>query len=291
MFHKTRLHGSVRIPEETLSAAVSKVRNLVDKLHPLPADVTEHDSNSVANRYLINAIISFLRDELAIPLLNKVQQDNASSRLLYYTEYLNMAMSAELRGQLFPTSSLKYGRKLRYGVNPIMMLNNTEIPNIYHCRNVPTKENYLPNDLPNYFWPFRNQTEEDTAEESAESATDQAIVEEIEKRKDENIQRDKSSFSSNSENVYEQLKFMSIALQKALNLSTNKDERGRSEYRNYPCQNRSDNRPNSQTNRATHGSSDYQTNPNYVRNNFGNRQNYSQKNDFQYRDRSPSPYS
>jgi molybdopterin converting factor small subunit len=282
MFHKTRLHGSVRIPEETLSAAISKVRNIVDKLHPLPADVTEHDSNSVANRYLINAIISFLRDELAIPLLNKVQQDNASSRLLYYTEYLNMAMSAELRGQLFPTSPLKYGRKLRYGVNPIMMLNNTEIPNIYHCMNIPTKENYLPNDLSNYFGPFRNQTEEDTAEKSAESATDQAIVEEIEKRKDENIQRDKFSFSSNSENVYEQLKFMSIALQKALNLSTNKDERGRSEYRNYPSQNRSDNRPNSQTNRATYGSSDYQTNPNYVRNNSGNRQNYSYKNDFQY---------
>jgi hypothetical protein len=162
MFHKQRLHSSIRLPEETLSAAISKVRNIVDKLHPLPTSILEHVSNSVANRYLINAIISFLRDELAIPLLTRIQQDNASSRLLYYTEYLNMAMDAEVRGQIFPTSPLKYGRKLNFGVNPVMMLNNIEIPNIHPCMNVPIRKNYLPNDLTNYFGRLGNQTEEYT---------------------------------------------------------------------------------------------------------------------------------
>jgi hypothetical protein len=108
---------------------------------------------------LIIANISFLRDELAIPLLTRIQQDNASSRLLYYTEYLNMAMNAEVRGQIFPTSPLKYGRKLNFGVNPVMMLNNIEI---HPCMNVPIRKNYLPNDLTNYFGRFGNQTDEYT---------------------------------------------------------------------------------------------------------------------------------
>ena len=153
-FHKTRLHNSVRLPEETLSAAVNKVRNIVDKLYPLPTGATEHDSNSIANRYLINAIISFLRDDLAVPLLKRVQQDSAISRLLYYTEYLNMAMNAEVRGQIFPAGPLKYGRKLNFGANPIMMLNNIEVPNIHPCMNIPPKKNFLPNDLSNYFGHF-----------------------------------------------------------------------------------------------------------------------------------------
>jgi hypothetical protein len=162
MFHKQRLHSSIRLPEETLSAAVCKVSNIVDKLHPLPTGTLEHDSNSVANRNLVNAIISFLREELAIPLLTRIQQDNASSRLLYYTEYLNMAMNAEVRGQIFPTSPFKYGRKLNFGVNPVMMLNNIEIPNIHPCMSVPIRKNYLPNDLTNYFGRFGNQTDEYT---------------------------------------------------------------------------------------------------------------------------------
>ena len=261
MFHKSRLHSSVRLPEETLSSAVIKVRNIVDRLHPLPAGSSEHDSNSIANRYLINAIISFLRDDLAVPLLNRVQQDSASSRLLYYTEYLNMAMNAEARGQIFPVGPLKYGRKLNYGINPIMMLNNIEISKekIYVEEKIPSAGNDIPSPL-----------------------------KEDESKRKETCDQEQKSFSSSdtTENIYEQLNLMSIALQKVLNLnkdqmsnshdSTKKFERGRTEYR-------------------SNGSQSQNSDSDYVRDYSGNRQNNNsgnyQRNDYQNRGRSSSPYS
>ena len=40
----------------------------------------DHDANSIANRLLISAIISFLDDRFAAPLLNRIQQDNSANR-------------------------------------------------------------------------------------------------------------------------------------------------------------------------------------------------------------------
>jgi hypothetical protein len=93
-------------------------------------EIGEHDSNSIANRILINAIISFVNDELAVPLMIKVQRDNVQSRLMSYQVYLNLAMSAELRSNSYPKVALKYGQKFSPKIAD-MSLSNTEISHIH----------------------------------------------------------------------------------------------------------------------------------------------------------------
>jgi hypothetical protein len=112
--------AAVRRPDETLSAAVHKVRNIADTNGPGPAqgaapgadqpaareppaaargepggqaagaqpaaNANAGELNPLGNRVLINAIITFCRDDLAIALNKKVLSDSVlfvSSRGLY----------------------------------------------------------------------------------------------------------------------------------------------------------------------------------------------------------------
>jgi hypothetical protein len=146
-YYKQMLLTSSREPAESLQAAVFKLKNIVDKIYPPTAGDSENPGSSMANRILINAVISFVRDEIAIPLLNRVLNDNSMSRLLSYSEYLKMAANAEIRSQIFPTSALRYNRKLNTGVNPVMQLNNITIPNIHPSMDIPKRRGFMQHDL------------------------------------------------------------------------------------------------------------------------------------------------
>jgi hypothetical protein len=169
-YHKSKLLASVRRPDETLSAAVQKLRNIAECIYPpvldpaiadlaapvqpgpqAPAGAAQppaagqhvgpgqaqplanaliQELNPLLNRILVNAIISFCTDDIAIPLSSKVTHDNSLSRLKDYTYYLRTAMAAELRSNSFPTVPLRYGRKLPRSAEYFSVLNTITIPDI-----------------------------------------------------------------------------------------------------------------------------------------------------------------
>jgi len=145
-YHKSKLLSAVRKPNETLSSAVQKVRNIAEKIYapdpedhmvpavpaiPLPvlppvvpipaiavpgaaggAVVPVPDIHPIVNRILINAIIYFTCDEISVPMDSLIKSDSNRNRLKDYNYYLKIAMSAELRVNSPITSPLKYGREL-----------------------------------------------------------------------------------------------------------------------------------------------------------------------------------
>ena len=162
-YHKSRLLSAVRRPEETLSAAVHKVRNIAESIYvnvpdpdaaavqpvvpggpqpaaagepagpaqaPPAADAPVPEINPLVNRILINAIISFCRDDIAVPLNKMILQDSSLSRLKDYMYYLRIAMKAEMRQNAFPTVPLKYSRKLPEPYKGLASLNSASIPHI-----------------------------------------------------------------------------------------------------------------------------------------------------------------
>jgi hypothetical protein len=162
-FHKSKLQNSVRKPDETLSAALFKVKNIAEQIYPPGEDAEDHEVSPMVNRILINAIISFVRDEIAIPLLEKVQEDSSLSRLMDYNEYLNMAMNAELRSQMYPTVPLKYSRKITPSQSSILTLNSIELPEIHPCMKLPPKKGAFPKTLENYFGQLQQTSPDDIA--------------------------------------------------------------------------------------------------------------------------------
>ncbi len=85
-------------------------------------------------------------------MLNRIQQDNSVYRLLSYKEYLKLAMNAELRSNIYPTTVLKYGRNLSSNF-PSVHLNSMEVPLIHPCMAVPRrKQGFFPSGLANYYY-------------------------------------------------------------------------------------------------------------------------------------------
>jgi hypothetical protein len=195
--HKARLQASVRLPEEPLSAAVMKVRNIAMMIYPtpvaapapapapaagaagegggagqppagapaagpVPGQAAQLDppqrnlaeTNPVVNRILVNAIISFCRDEIAVPLAARAMQDNAEARLMDFTYYLQYAMKAEDRTGNKPIVPMKFSRKLPSAAGGIMSLNSIYIPEIHPCQSVPPRRPFPPRTLENYYGHF-----------------------------------------------------------------------------------------------------------------------------------------
>lgn len=187
-YHKAKLQMAVRLPEETLSAAIMKVRNIAEMIYPNPvvpaqpgipvlpgapvqpvvqpaggagdpaapglpgqAPLLVPDLHPLVNRILINAIISFCRDDIAVPLAAKIKEDHALSRLLDYNHYLRMAMTAELRSNAYPTVPLKFSRKLPPSTHGMMTLNSLMIPEIHPCQQIPPRKQFPARSLEHYF--------------------------------------------------------------------------------------------------------------------------------------------
>ncbi len=185
-YHKSRLLAAMRRPDETLSAAVHKVRNIAESIYtnapgaaaaaapgaaqpgagaggepggPGAAQPAANAANAVAigeinpivNRILINAIISFCRDDLAIALNKKVLADSSLSRLKDYTYYLRIAMAAEQRQNAFPTVPLKYSRKLPQSPDSFAALNSITVPDIHPCLHIAPRKNASSRLVENYF--------------------------------------------------------------------------------------------------------------------------------------------
>ena len=189
-YHKSKLMSSVRIPSETLSSAVHKVRNIAEKIYVLPAPppvdpvvplvpgavaqvpvgaplvpgaaaaVVVRDIHPIVNRILINAIISFTNDEIAVPLNQEVMNDSANSRLRDYSYYLRDAMSAEIRLNSFPSLPLRYSRKLPGVKTSISSLNSITVPETHPCFRVPSRKSYPFMSADSYF-PHNNHDQFD----------------------------------------------------------------------------------------------------------------------------------
>jgi len=157
-FHMDRLLASERSPAETLSSAIAKLKNIAEFIYPTEIvdndDLSDYESinndedtkvNSSVNQILINGIISFVRDELAVPLMDKINDDELMNKSLDYTFYLKLAMLAEQRSRLYPTKILKYGRKI---TELEITFHNFEIPVIHPCQRLYRRRNL---DLNNYF--------------------------------------------------------------------------------------------------------------------------------------------
>jgi hypothetical protein len=105
-YHKASLLSSVRQPNESLSAALLKIKNIAEFIYSSADDARRSENAELINRILINAIISFVRDELAVPLQAQVYKDSQANRLRDHTEYLKYAMLAEIRSNLVPSAPL-----------------------------------------------------------------------------------------------------------------------------------------------------------------------------------------
>jgi hypothetical protein len=177
----------MRRPDETLSAAVHKVRNIAESIYtnaPGPAAAAAApgaaqpaaggpqaggepggpgaaqpaanaaaigEINPIVNSILINAIISFCRDDLPIALNKKVLADSSLSRLKDYTYYLRIAMASEQRQNAFPTVPLKYSRKLPQSPDSLAALNSITVPDIHPCLHIATIKNTSSRLVENYF--------------------------------------------------------------------------------------------------------------------------------------------
>ena len=150
-YHKAKLNNSHRKPNEPLNGAILKIKNICEMIHPYPADADRRLTSPTVNRLLINAIISFVKDDIALPLLSRIKIDNDLSRLHDYTHYLTMAMNAELRSNAYPTVALKYGRKMPHVGSQTLALNSIYIPEIHPCQKVPPKKPYPNRSLEHYF--------------------------------------------------------------------------------------------------------------------------------------------
>jgi hypothetical protein len=185
-YHKSRLLAAMRRPDETLSAAVHKVRNIAESIYTnapgaaaaatpgaaqpaagaggepgspgaaQPAAnaayaVAIGEINPIVNRILINAIISFCPDDLAIALNKKVLADSSLSRLKDYTYYLRITMAAEQRQNAFPTVPLKYRRKLPQSPDSFAALNSITVPDNHQCLHIAPRKNASSRLVENYF--------------------------------------------------------------------------------------------------------------------------------------------
>jgi len=148
--HKARLLSSMRQPDESLSAALFKVKNVAELVYSSGDEARRVENAGLINRILINAIISFVRDELAVPLQAQVYKDSMANRLRDYTEYLRYAMLAEIRSNVVPTVPLKYNRKIPTHIQSVMALNSITVPDIHPCQTVP-KRRFPPKSMENYF--------------------------------------------------------------------------------------------------------------------------------------------
>ena len=195
-YHKSKLLSAVRRPDETLSAAVHKVRNIAENIYAnvpgpapgaaqpaaggpqaaaggdpavpavpgaaQPAAGAAAELNPIINRILINAIISFCRDDLAIPLNKKVLSDSHLSRLKDYNYYLRIAMAAEQRQNAFPTVPLRYSRKLPNSPDSLAALNSITVPDIHPCLHISPRKNASAGLVEHYF-PFHTPDQNEDA--------------------------------------------------------------------------------------------------------------------------------
>jgi hypothetical protein len=123
VYYRAKLYALVRTPLEDLVSTLTKAEALIDKIYPANVEANQ-TYRSAAYRM---AIISFLPDELAIPILSQIKKSMLICQPLSDEQILDLAMSAEEYSGKRPVFNLQFGRTIEnIPVATHVQLNNIE---------------------------------------------------------------------------------------------------------------------------------------------------------------------
>jgi hypothetical protein len=107
-YYRSHILASCRQPLEDLQSALAKLTNLLDTVYPTA------DAANTPHRELILkiAILSFLPDEISIPLLAKIQAAAQKCKALTIEQVRKLAIAAETHLLIKPTTTLQFGRPI-----------------------------------------------------------------------------------------------------------------------------------------------------------------------------------
>jgi hypothetical protein len=93
---------------------LAKLTNLLNTVYPATEVVNLPHRESI----LKVAVLSFLPDELSIPILSEIQNAAYKCKPLSYEQILKMATAAEKHSMLKPTAALQFGRTIGASPSP-----------------------------------------------------------------------------------------------------------------------------------------------------------------------------
>ncbi len=133
VFYKDQLFRVVRTPQDDLQAPLAKAQVLIDRIYPAAnADMGPYRSTA----YKV-AVVSFLPDELAIPLIERIRESMARCEPMTDEEIFLRALRMEDYSRIRPLSNLQYGRKIsRQTASSLVSLNNTETAPVSFQRSI-----------------------------------------------------------------------------------------------------------------------------------------------------------
>jgi hypothetical protein len=102
------------MPSEELQSALAKLTNLLNTVYPATEVVNLPHRESI----LKVAVLSFLPDELSIPILTEIQNAAYKCKPLSYEQILEMATAAEKHSMIKPTAALQFGRTIGASPSP-----------------------------------------------------------------------------------------------------------------------------------------------------------------------------
>ena len=124
--YRTQIDGLVRKQGEDLTQVMASLRGLAKLVYPND----EQEPNF--QKLMIQGLISFCCDELAIPLKNSIEKDINMGRNVNWTEHFDVIQQLEILKQIKPREQLKFGRLV--GESSIKLFNyefTKEIPDFY----------------------------------------------------------------------------------------------------------------------------------------------------------------
>jgi hypothetical protein len=108
-------------PSEDLQSALARLSNMLDKVYP----VSKVDNLPHRDSILKVAVLSFLPDQLSVPLMSEIQKAATKCQSLSYEQILKLASAAEKQSMLKPTGPLQFGRAIGSSPSPSYMQLNS----------------------------------------------------------------------------------------------------------------------------------------------------------------------
>jgi hypothetical protein len=123
-YYRSRIFAASRLPSEDLQSALVKITNLLDTVYP-PADA----ANTPHRESILKiAILSFLPDEISVPLLADMQAAAQKCKALTYDQVRELAFAAEAHSLIKPTATLQFGRPIGSSPSPTYFQLNSMHP-------------------------------------------------------------------------------------------------------------------------------------------------------------------
>lgn len=124
IYYRQKLYILARQPHDDLQTALAKATVLIDKIYP----ATNAALQTQRTTSIRTAILSFLPDALALPIIAHIQKCHANCDPLADEQILLMANQAEEFSKIRPTTPLQYGRPLNNNpIQSLLQLNSTQI--------------------------------------------------------------------------------------------------------------------------------------------------------------------